>query len=106
MSLVRHKIRRYGRVPDTPDQRDYLYAAPAVQLKTFSPNVDLRPQRPKVIYDRGQLGSCTDNAIACAIQFDRLKQKRKPDFIPSHLFIYYNERHMEGILVNVFQSRN
>ena len=30
MSLVVRKIKRYGWVPDTRDQRDHLYAAPAV----------------------------------------------------------------------------
>ena len=44
---------------------------------------------------RGQLGSCTANAIAAAMEFDRKKQKL-PDFAPSRLFIYYNERVMEG----------
>ena len=74
MQLVRHKIKRYGWVADTPDQRDHLYAAPLVHLKKLPPKVDLRPQCPHVIYDQGQLGSCTGNAIACAIQFERLNQ--------------------------------
>jgi C1A family cysteine protease len=56
--------------------------------------IDLRSQCPPV-YDQGQLGSCTANAIAGAIQFDRLKQKLTPDFTPSRLFIYYNERVIE-----------
>jgi C1A family cysteine protease len=55
---------------------------------------DLRAQCPPV-YDQGQLGSCTANAIAGAIQFDRLKQQLTPDFTPSRLFIYYNERAIE-----------
>ena len=42
-------------------------------------------------YDQGQLGSCTANAIAAAIEFDQKKR-----FVPSRLFIYYNERVMEG----------
>jgi C1A family cysteine protease len=46
------------------------------------------------VYDQGQLGSCTGNAIAAAYEFDLLKQK-KTDFAPSRLFIYYNERVME-----------
>jgi C1A family cysteine protease len=100
MALSRHKVKRYGWVADTPDQRDHLYAAPAVNLGKLPPHVDLRPQCPKVVYDQGQLGSCTGNAIAAAIQFDRLKQKRKPDFIPSRLFIYYNERDMEGTIAS------
>ncbi len=52
------------------------------------------PQCPPV-YNQGQLGSCTANAIAGAIQFDRMKQKLAPDFTPSRLFIYYNERVIE-----------
>jgi len=56
--------------------------------------VDLTAQCPGV-YDQGQLGSCTANAIGAAIEFDRLKQAL-PDFVPSRLFIYWNERSMEG----------
>jgi C1A family cysteine protease len=47
------------------------------------------------VYDQGQLGSCTANAIAGAIEFEQKKQKL-PEFTPSRLFIYYNERVMEG----------
>jgi C1A family cysteine protease len=46
------------------------------------------------VYDQGRIGSCTANAIAGAIEFDLLKQGS--DFMPSRLFIYYNERFMEG----------
>lgn len=45
----------------------------------------------------GELGSCTANAIAAAIQFERRDQKIE-DFVPSRLFIYYNERAMEGTI--------
>jgi C1A family cysteine protease len=48
------------------------------------------------VYDQGQLGSCTANAIAGAIEFEQIKQDLKPFFTPSRLFIYYNERAMEG----------
>ncbi len=88
------KIARYGWIPDLPDQRDHLYAAPAPMLAALPPSADLRPQCPPV-YDQGQLGSCTANAIGAAVEFDRLKQKLK-DFVPSRLFIYYNERVIEG----------
>ena len=40
--------------------------------------------------------NCTANAIAGAIEFDQIKQKLAPIFVPSRLFIYYNERAMEG----------
>ena len=56
--------------------------------------MDMRPQCAPV-YDQGQLGSCTGNAIAAAVQFDRSKQSLTPDFVPSRLFIYYNERAIE-----------
>src|SRR5438477_11218047 len=88
------KIKRYGWIPDIPDQRDYLYAAPPAFLRALPPRVDLRAHCPPV-YDQGQLGSCTSNAIGGAIEFDLLKQSL-PDFMPSRLFIYYNERKMEG----------
>lgn len=42
MPLVRHKIKRYGWVADTPDQRDHLYAAPVAHLKKLPPKVDRR----------------------------------------------------------------
>jgi C1A family cysteine protease len=89
------KIKRYGWVPDLPDQRDHLFAAPPVVLADLPRKVDLRDRCPKEIYDQGHLGSCTANAIAAAFEFDLLKQGLT-DFVPSRLFIYYNERAREG----------
>ncbi|HYT65602.1 MAG TPA: C1 family peptidase [Vicinamibacterales bacterium] len=48
------------------------------------------------VYDQGQLGSCTAQAIAAALQFDQAKQAERDVFTPSRLFIYYNERAIEG----------
>jgi C1A family cysteine protease len=90
-----YKIQRYGWKPDLPDHRDQMYAAPIAAELKLPAKVDLRPQCPKVIYDQMQLGSCTANAIAKAVEFDLLRQK-KHDFMPSRLFIYYNERAIEG----------
>jgi C1A family cysteine protease len=90
-----YKIQKYGWTRDLPDHRDHLYAAPPQKLAALPPSFDLRPQCPPV-YDQGQLGSCTANAIAGAIQFDQMKQKLNPVFTPSRLFIYYNERAIEG----------
>ena len=86
--------RGLGWLPDLPDQRDFLYAAPMKVLKKLPVKVDLRNKCPKTVYDQGRLGSCTANAIAAAIEFDQMKQGQKPD-TPSRLFIYYNEREME-----------
>jgi C1A family cysteine protease len=81
----------YGWVPDLPDSRDFMFAAPLENLAALPPSVDLRPQCPKEVYDQGQLGSCTANAIAGALEFDQIKQGLNA-FVPSRLFIYYNER--------------
>ncbi len=70
-----------------------MYAAPPAFITALPTAVDLRPNCPAV-YDQGQLGSCTGNAIAGAIEFERLKQGLS-DFVPSRLFIYYNERVIE-----------
>ena len=86
------KIKRYGWIPDIPDQRDFLYAAPPVTLPS---KVDLRPGCPP-IYNQGQLGSCTANAIGASHQFEQIRQNDNTDFSPSRLFIYYNERVIEG----------
>jgi len=99
--LAKLSIRRasahgaYGWVRDLPDARDVLYAAPLLSMARGLPSaVNLKSKCPPV-YDQGQLGSCTANAIAGAIEFDQMKQKSKT-FVPSRLFIYYNERVMEG----------
>ena len=85
----------YGWVRDLPDSRDFLYAAPLMLFRAGLPSkVDLRPGCPPV-YDQGQLGSCTANGIAAAIEFDQRKEGAKV-FTPSRLFIYYNERAIEG----------
>jgi len=89
------KIARYGWVRDLPDLRDHLYATPPEFLVKLPSSVDLRSQCPAV-YDQGQLGSCTANAIAAALEFDQMKEKQSNVFVPSRLFIYYNERVMEG----------
>lgn len=89
------KIKKYGWIPDLPDARDHMYAAPATVLAALPTKVDLRPQCPAVL-DQGALGSCTANAIANDHLFDQLKQHAPKPFPPSRLFIYYNERAMEG----------
>jgi hypothetical protein len=49
--------------------------------------VDLRPKMPSV-YDQGNLGSCTANALCAAYAYASNK------FSGSRLFLYYNERVM------------
>jgi len=83
--------RFYGRIPDTPDQRDFLYQP--VQV-TVPADLDLRLGQPPV-FNQGQLGSCTANGIASELEAQALSQK-EPLAVLSRLFIYYNERVMEG----------
>ena len=76
---------------------------PDIQKLTLSNNlnlshlkvVDLRDKCPQV-YDQGKLGSCTVNSIGFLYHYQELQQKNKDIFTPSRLFIYYNERKMEG----------
>lgn len=87
---------RYGWVRDLPDQRDHVFLAlPSASLVT---KVDLRPGQPPV-YDQGDLGSCTANAVAGNLDFNRKKQGEA--FIsPSRLFIYYQEREDQGTVAS------
>jgi len=87
-------VKHFGWIPDLPDHRDFMYAAPPAQLRALPQSMDLSGQCPPV-YDQGKLGSCTANAIAGAIEFDQIKE-RISVYVPSRLFIYYNERAMEG----------
>ena len=84
-------IRRLGWTPDLPDHRDHLYAAPPLALASLPAKVDLRPFCPP-IYNQGRIGSSVANAVAAAIQYDRLRGGRTPDFVPSRLFLYFNAR--------------
>ena len=61
------KIAHFGWIPDQPDQRDHLYAAPAQFLSALPARADLRACCPEV-YNQGALGSCTANAIGGAMR--------------------------------------
>lgn len=89
-------VRKYTWRPDVPDHRDHLFI-PELDAAALPAHVDLRGQCPPV-YDQGQLGSCTGNAIAAAYSFAAHKEHLGLFFAPSRLFIYYNERAMEGTI--------
>lgn len=86
-------IQRYGWIPDRPDQRDFLYSAIAPRVK-LPPRVDLRAECSP-IENQGRLGSCTANALAGHLQFLEVAGGG-PYKDLSRLFIYYNERAIEG----------
>jgi C1A family cysteine protease len=65
--------------------------APSATTSATTPmsSIDLRNKMPPV-YDQGNLGSCTANALCAAYQY------LNPSLKPSRLFLYYNERKIEN----------
>jgi len=88
-------VNRNGCRRDLPDSRDRVLALREEHTTNLPPTGDLRGEEHFHVYDQGQLGSCTANALAAAFHFDQVRQGLK-SFRPSRLFIYYNEREMEG----------
>lgn len=86
----------YGWVPDRPDYRDKLYSAIAAPPKKLPAKVDLRPGC-SAVENQGSLGSCTANALVGNMEYLSMKAGH-PKTNLSRLFIYYNERAMEGTI--------
>lgn len=84
-------VKRYGWIPDLPDKRDTYFLSKPVSVPD---KIDLRPNCPPV-FSQGDIGSCTGNAISNAHLFEQMRQSKQL-ITPSRLFIYYNEREMEG----------
>ena len=83
-------IPKYHWVKDKVDKRDHIYQLTNTEQSNI---VDLR-QYCSSIEDQGNLGSCTGNAIAGAIELLHKRQNRTLDI--SRLFIYYYERLLIG----------
>ncbi len=84
----------YGWLPDLPDRRDLPYSAIAPRVRKLPRKIDLQANCSPV-EDQGQLGSCTANSLVGALEF--LENKGGTSFVDlSRLFIYYNERVIEG----------
>ena len=108
-SLPKRSNQWYGWKPDLPDLRDHIYYLTLERRqKTIPPTFDLTkdnggPDSKYTIQDQGQLGSCTGNGIAAAFavcniieDLQQNKFNQSKIFSPSRLFIYYNERVIEG----------
>lgn len=82
-------MNNYGWKKDKVDIRDYHYRSikPILELPKL---IDLRSKCSK-IEDQGDLGSCTAQALVANLEF---LEKNKKDL--SRLFVYYNERVIEG----------
>lgn len=55
--------------------------------------IDMRMAMPAV-YDQGELGSCTANALGAAFEYGLIAKGH--DYMPSRLWLYYEERAAEG----------
>ena len=99
--------RRYGYIKDAPGKSDDAQKA---LFKRAGRGYTL-PKRMNLIekfglffskyhkpYSQGRIGSCTANALAFAYVFREMKQQTKITFMPSRMFIYYNERELENSL--------
>lgn len=93
MPSARH-VARYGWIPQLPDLRDaQLQIQPVTSLPS---SVDLSgTANMPPVYDQGELGSCTANAISAAVDFENHRQNGT-FLTPSRLWIYYQERVIES----------
>jgi C1A family cysteine protease len=85
--------RKYELISDLQDERDFAFATPEADLPE---KIDLRPQCPPVL-EQLSIGSCTAIAIANCYKFLLLRENL-PIFSPSRLFIYYNQRVLQGTI--------
>jgi len=100
-------LHKYNWKPDLPDYRDHLLSSRLSPPKALPAMIDLRRQCSPVS-TQGQIGSCTGNALAGAIEFLERKELGADDTAEpeeldgqtfakaSRLFIYFNERALEG----------
>ena len=86
--------RVYGCIPTSLVNREKFRVFRGVSELSLPEDLDMRPLQPPVV-DQGQLGSCTGNGIAEELEAQALAQNEKLT-MRSRLFIYYNERVMEG----------
>lgn len=85
--------RKYGWKPSLPDHRDHWFGLPVVP--TILPaTVDNRKYCTKV-YNQGQTSSCTGNSLAGIVAYCE-KKENSTEITPSRLFIYWEERNIEG----------
>jgi C1A family cysteine protease len=99
--------KNYGWHRDLPDFRDLTYkAVHKYSIQELPSSADLRPKMSPV-ENQDRLGSCTSFSLAGALEFleeqSLVTKIASPEILTpnsytvfSHLFIYYNERVIEG----------
>lgn len=94
--MKKYKLHLKGWIPDLPDHRDFLYLSKKKKLKSIQ-SIDLRKNFVLNVFNQGNLGSCTGNAISAAFNYMNQKDNNN-SFIGSRLFVYYNERKIENTI--------
>jgi C1A family cysteine protease len=87
----------YNWIPDKEDSRDHkylLHLGEKLRVQKIPSTIDLRA-RCSPVEDQKNMGSCTANALTGNMEFLEKKIAKKPTDL-SRLFIYYNERVLEG----------
>lgn len=95
-NVAKNIVRTFGWKRDLPDMRDIPFSFERGIYDSIRSKVDLRDKLPPV-YDQGALGSCTANALCSAFDYSRRIQSC-PEFEPSRIFLYYNERKIDGTI--------
>jgi C1A family cysteine protease len=85
-------VGRGGWHPDLPDHRDFPFVPDG---RDIPESKDLRELVEVVPFDQGPLPSCTSNAVAAALRYRQAAQGMD-DFLPSRMYMYWNERHGPG----------
>ena len=92
-------VGKYNLIPDQPDASDegFISSLGGQNLPSAINLRDLAGAFPPA-FNQGDINSCTANAASAALYYDMNKQKWRKPFVPSRLFIYYNERKIEDKL--------
>ncbi len=87
-------MRRYGWIPDHPDQRDHVCKVSRLASESLPKSVDPRAGQPP-IQNQGELGSCTGHGMAGSLECGNLRNGERLVLL-SRLMAYYNARRLEG----------
>ena len=89
----------YNLQEDKIDLTDRRFS-PSIKAADLPTVVDLKQKAEHFppVFDQGGINSCSANVVAAAVYYDMVKQGWRAPFVPSRMFIYYNERKLSGTL--------
>lgn len=91
---------KYNLVPDGAQDQNQKYIL-KMGGDGHPSDVDLRKAANNAFpaaFNQGDINSCTANAVSAAIHYDMVKQGWRDPFVPSRMFIYYEERAISNTL--------